>query len=62
MGPLPNDLCKWLVHGGLLTTYKSCDDPPSRIDVFFQLRGNWWVLRPSGLDLWDPLMKGIVSL
>ena len=33
VGPLPNGLYKWLINGGYsLTTYKSWDDPPSRIN------------------------------
>ena len=27
--PIPNGRTSWLVNGGLLTTYKSWDDPPS---------------------------------
>ena len=30
VGPLPNGRTLWLIHGGLLTAYKSWDDPPSK--------------------------------
>ena len=30
VGPHPNGRNLWLINQGLLTTYKSCDDPPSK--------------------------------
>ena len=35
VGPLPNGQTPWLTKGVFLITYKSWDDPPSRLYVFF---------------------------